>query len=63
MTDRLPVIRRARTALAVACLMADAAAAAAGLQVTFIEPERYADAHLDHFDGTDQRVLNTLAHP
>jgi hypothetical protein len=59
-TDRLPTIRNASAALAMACLMAYASAAAASLQVDFIEPERYADAHLDDFDGPDQRVLRIL---
>jgi hypothetical protein len=34
--------------------------AAAGLQVQFIEPERYTDAHLDRSYGTDERVLQII---
>jgi hypothetical protein len=59
MTLRPFVALCATAALAAACLTA-AAPAAAGLQVEFIAPERYADAHLGHFRGTDQRVLQVL---
>jgi hypothetical protein len=59
MTLRPFVVLSAAAALAVACLTA-AAPAAAGLQVEFIAPERYTDAHLGHFQGTDQRVLQIL---
>lgn len=60
MTDRLPTIRCVSALLAATCLMASGGAAAGSLQVEFIEPERYADAHLDHFGGVDQRVLRIL---
>jgi hypothetical protein len=59
MSFRPSIFQCASAALAAACLAA-AAPAAAGLQVEFIAPERYADAHLDHFQGTDQRVLQIL---
>lgn len=53
------IVRFASAALATACLAA-AAPAAAGLQVEFIAPERYTDAHPDHVQGADQRVLQIL---
>lgn len=59
MTLRPCIILSASAALATACLTA-AAPAAAGLQVEFIAPERYTDAHLDHVHGTDQRGLQIL---
>lgn len=54
------IVRFACAALAVACLGAAAAPAAASLRVEFIAPERYTDAHLHHFQGNDQRVLEIL---
>lgn len=53
------IVRFACAVLGAACLTA-AAPAAAGLRVEFIAPERYTDAHPDHFQGTDQRVLQIL---
>jgi hypothetical protein len=59
MTDRLPTVRCASATLAAACLLA-CANATASLQLEFVEPDRYTDAHLDNFGGTDQRVLRVL---
>jgi len=59
MTFRPSIVRSAAAVLSVVCLAA-AAPATAGLRVEFIAPERYTDAHLDHFQGIDQRVLQIL---
>jgi hypothetical protein len=56
----LPSIVRFAAAALAASSLAAAAPAVAGLQVEFVAPERYADAHLDHFQGTDPRVLQIL---
>lgn len=59
MTMRSLAIRCASAALAVAGLVV-LPCAAAELQVEFVEPERYADAHLDRSHGMDERVLGTV---
>jgi hypothetical protein len=59
MTIRPSPVRCTCAAFALACLTV-CAPATAGLQVDFIAPERYADAHLDGFGGTDRRVLGIL---
>ena len=51
-TQRLPAV------LAVVLMVS--APAAAEFQVQFVEPERYTDAHLNRYDGPDERVLRIV---
>jgi hypothetical protein len=59
MSIRLLCIPCSSTVLAAAFLMVSAPASGA-LQVQFLEPERYTDARLDNYYGTDEHVLRIV---
>src|SRR6478735_7324829 len=55
-----PLSMQCASALLATAFLTISLPAAAGLQVQFIEPERYTDAHLDRSYGTDERVLQII---
>ena len=55
-----PLSMQCVSALLATVLLTISLPAAAELQVQFMEPERYTDAHLDRSFGTDERVLQSI---